>query len=45
MEEDKKSTWKTIVITLLITAAVFFALYKMDQTNKHSHDGGAAHSH
>jgi preprotein translocase subunit YajC len=45
MKDETKSSVKTIVIALLIMAAVFFALYKMDQANMHSHDGGAAHSH
>lgn len=47
MKDESKSGLKTIIIALILMAAVFFWLYKMEAANTamHSHDGGAAHSH
>lgn len=47
MKEENKSSLKTVIVALVITAAVFFGLYKMDAANtaEHSHDGGSAHKH
>ncbi|MDI1226738.1 MAG: hypothetical protein PSY14_03525 [bacterium] len=47
MEKGTKSNLKTIVVALLLMAAVFFGLYKMDAANTaaHSHNGGPAHKH
>lgn len=47
MKEENKSHLKTVIIAILLMAAVFFGLYKMDAANTaaHSHNGGAPHKH
>lgn len=47
MKEENKSHLKTAIIAILLMAAVFFGLYKMNAANTaaQSHNGGSPHTH
>jgi hypothetical protein len=47
MKEEAKSSLKTVIVAIIVMAAVFFGMYKMDAANTaaHSHNGGSPHTH